>query len=304
VPIVRKWGHSWLELTMEKALAHNDLTETELRRLHRCFRHPSVIRFHKVLQKAGHPVETKALEALMKVCHQCQINDPCLVRFRFTLHDNYEFNYEIIVDIIYLDDNRPMLYVIDTATSFNAARFLKDITTRQVWEALRLCWIDVYQGPPDWIVTDTGTQFCSVAFKQQAREMAIFFKKVPIEAHNSIGKVEQYHGPLRRAYNILCAEDPSVSPESLLQIAVKAINDTAGPDGIVPTLLVFGVYSRVSETLPPVSALRQRALAIQKATEAVCKLYAACQVSEALAARNGPSTSNTIQLLLQSLIRV
>ncbi|KAI2634264.1 hypothetical protein GGS26DRAFT_553076 [Hypomontagnella submonticulosa] len=31
-------------------------------------------------------------------------------------------------------------------------------------------------------------------------------------------------------------------------MAVKAVNDTAGPDGLVPTLLVFGAYPRLVET--------------------------------------------------------
>jgi hypothetical protein len=30
-------------------------------------------------------------------------------------------------------------------------------------------------------------------------------------------------------------------------MAFKAINDTAGPDGLVPTLLVFGAYPRMAE---------------------------------------------------------
>jgi hypothetical protein len=42
VPVVRKWGHPWLQLSMEKTLAYNYLTEVELRRLHRRFGHPSV----------------------------------------------------------------------------------------------------------------------------------------------------------------------------------------------------------------------------------------------------------------------
>jgi len=87
-------------------------------------------------------------------------------------------------------------------------------------------------------------------------------------------------------------------------MAVKAINDTAGPDGIIPTLLVFGAYPRITEDSAPSATLRQRALAIQKATEAIRKLHAARQVSEALAARNGPATSNTTQLPPQSLVRV
>ncbi|XP_044714586.1 uncharacterized protein HRG_11872 [Hirsutella rhossiliensis] len=53
--------------------------------------------------------------------------------------------------------------------------------------------------------------------------------------------VERYHAPIRRAYEILKAELKTASAESLLQMAFKSVNDTAGPDGLVPTLLVFEV---------------------------------------------------------------
>ena len=36
--------------------------------------------------------------------------------------------------------------------------------------------------------------------------MAIEIKEVPVEAHNSVGKVERYHAPLRRAYDIIQEE--------------------------------------------------------------------------------------------------
>ncbi|MDB5910367.1 MAG: polyprotein [Massilia sp.] len=304
VPVTRKWGHAWLHVSKEKTLACNYLTEGELRRLHRRFGHPSVTRLHKVLQASGHPVEIKALEFLTKVCHQCQMNAQRPTRFKFTLRDDCEFNYELIIDIMYLDGNKPVLHVVDTATAFNAARFLKDITAKRVWETLRLCWIDVYQGPPDWIVTDAGTQFRSAEFRQHAREMGISIKEVPIEAHNSIGKVERYHAPLRRAYQIICAEAPSLGPDAALQMAVKATNDTAGPDGIVPTLLVFGAYPRMTEDSAPSPDIRQRAHAVHKATQELRRLHARRQVSDALAMRNGPDTSRTTHLPIHSLVRV
>ena len=134
--------------------------------------------------------------------------------------------------------------------------------------------------------------------------MAISLKEVPIEAHHSIRKVERYHALLRRAYKILRSEDSSASPEASLQMAIKAINDTAGPDGIIPTLLVFGAYPRITEDSAPSATLRQRALIIQKATEAIRKLHAMCQINKALTARNGPVTLNTTQLPPQSLVRV
>lgn len=70
--------------------------------------------------------------------------------------------------------------------------------------------------------------------------------------HHSIGKVEKSHGPLKRAWEILSAElSGFTSDEAILQMAMKAVNNTAGPDGLVPTLLVFGAYPRMTTESPP-----------------------------------------------------
>jgi hypothetical protein len=59
-------------------------------------------------------------------------------RFKFTLRDNYNFNFEIIIDVIYLN-GKPVLQIIDTATSFQAAKFFKDMSARNAWNTLRFC---------------------------------------------------------------------------------------------------------------------------------------------------------------------
>lgn len=132
---------------------------------------------------------------------------------------------------------------------------------------------DTYLGPPDFITTDAGRNFAK-DFKALAGGIGIHTKSVPVEAHNSIGMVERYHQPLRRAYSIFEVEFPHLSKEMKLQMAVKAVNDTAGPDGLVPTLLVL-----------------QRADTIKKAMEEVRKLRARMQVDHALSIRNGPDVS-------------
>jgi len=48
-------------------------------------------------------------------------------------------------------------------------------------------------------------------------------------------------------------------------MAVKAINNTAGPDGLVPTLLVYGAYLRIGKLDPPAPSVIDRAAVIQKA---------------------------------------
>jgi len=72
--------------------------------------------------------------------------------------------------------------------------------------------------------------------------MAIKVKEVPIKAHNSIKKVEQYYTPLRRVYKIISLELEDASKKLTLQIAVKAINNSTGLDRLVPILLVFSTY--------------------------------------------------------------
>ena len=57
-------------------------------------------------------------------------------------------------------------------------------------------------------------------------------------------------------------------------MAVKAINNTAGPNGLVPILLVYGAYLRISNLDPPTPSIIERAAIIQKAMAEIVKLRA------------------------------
>ena len=52
------------------------------------------------------------------------------------------------------------------------------------------------------MVHNAGKNFTSAEFRSMARTMAVTVKEVPVEAHNSVGLVERYHTPLRRAFEI------------------------------------------------------------------------------------------------------
>ena len=45
-------------------------------------------------------------------------------------------------------------------------------------------------------------------------------------------------------------------------MAVKAVNDTAGPNGLIPTLLVYGAYPRISNLDPSAPSITEQAIAI------------------------------------------
>ena len=50
-------------------------------------------------------------------------------RFKFTLKDDYKFNYIVIINVIYLD-GKPVLQIVDSSTLFQAAKFLKDMSAK------------------------------------------------------------------------------------------------------------------------------------------------------------------------------
>ena len=99
-----------------------------------------------------------------------------LGRFKFTLKDNYEFNYLVIINVIYLN-GKPVLQVINSATVFRAARFLKDISVCIVWDTLYTYQINIYLSPPDIVIYNTRKNFISTKFKQLINLMAIKIKK-------------------------------------------------------------------------------------------------------------------------------
>jgi hypothetical protein len=81
-------------------------------------------------------------------------------------------------------------------------------------------------------------------------------------------------------------------------MAVKAVNDLARPDGIVLTLLVFGLYLRMTKIDASSPTIVKRAEAIRAATKEVRRLHTKRQVSNALAIRNGLNTMAIVDLLL------
>lgn len=296
VPIVRRFGHPFL--MWGPMIAHQCyLTETELRTLHRRFGHPSALKLVHLLEKAGHDEHQnrQILEKIGKNCDKCQKHANAPMRFKFTLRDDVDFNHSIYIDIMYISGS-PLLHVVDEATRFQAAKWLRNMSSQHVWNVLRMCWIDVYLGPPDIINHDAGSNFTSQEFKDYSKSLNIKLKEAPVESAQTMSIVERYHKPLRRAFEIIKeeinADNTEFSKAMVLQMAVKAVNDTAGYDGIVPTLLVFGALPRLTEMDPPAPSVVKRAAAIKKAMEEVSKLRAKRQVAGALRTRNGPITED------------
>ena len=103
------------------------LSETELRRLHRRFGHLLTRRLIDLLNRTEEEFDPSIIKRITEFCHQCQVNSKSPGRFKFNIRDtDLEFNAEIIVDVMYLE-SKPVLHVVDSATAFQAARFLRNI---------------------------------------------------------------------------------------------------------------------------------------------------------------------------------
>ena len=57
-------------------------------------------------------------------------------------------------------------------------------------------------------------------------------------------------------------------------MAVKAVNNTTGPNRLVPTLLVYRAYLRIGKLDPPALSVTDRAAIIRKAIAKIVKLRA------------------------------
>jgi len=97
---------------------------------------------------------------------------------------------------------------------------------------------------------------------------------VPIKAHNLVGIVERYYSPLRYIYYIITKELLDISKDIALQMAFKVINDSVGPNGLIPTLLVFRAYPRIVKSNALNPTVIKQVVALKKAIEEVKKLRA------------------------------
>ena len=87
-------------------------------------------------------------------------------------------------------------------------------------------------------------------------------------------------------------------------MAIKAVNNTTGFNRLVPTLLVYKAYLRMSNLDPPAPSITEWAAAIQKVMAEIVKLWAKQTVSNTLHHRNGPNMTPVYNLPLNSKVLV
>ena len=87
-------------------------------------------------------------------------------------------------------------------------------------------------------------------------------------------------------------------------MAIKAINNTTSPNGLVPTLLVYRAYPKISNLDPPTPSIIEQAAVIQKAITEIVKLQAKQTINSTLHYHNGLNITSVHDLPFNSKVLI
>lgn len=157
------------------------------------------------------------------------------------------FNKTVRIDLMFIN-GEPVLHAVDAGTTFSSARFLSAENTETIWNTFLYAWVTMYVGIPEDMLADHGSAFTAKNWEDYCKAAGVNLRFTGTESHNSMGQGETYHSMLRRIYNKVSMTYPRLPKELRLAYSVKAMNDTAGPNGLVPSPLLFGVHPRMPDT--------------------------------------------------------
>lgn len=267
-------------------------TEKELRTIHRTFGHPSIKATTSLLKRAsGDELDTKtrkSIEAIASACNICQRNAGTPRRFKLTVGTSgLRFNHSVQIDTMFIR-SKAVLHMVDVATHFSAACFLRSQSSEDIWKAILANWIYSYAGPPDIFHVDQGSAYISKEMRSNMETYGVRIREAPIETPGSIGIVERYHGPLRAAFERIWDDmDGCLTEADCLRMAIFSVNSTIGPEGLCPTLLVFGLIPRPARKVPSHTQI-MRASAIEGGMQAAEKIQAKARIQFGLRHTGGP----------------
>ena len=92
-------------------------TETKLFRFNCYFKHLFIQHLQQVLEQSSYKVELYTLKYFNKYCKYYQKQKKSPDKFKFIIKNDIDFNYNIIVDILYIE-SKLKLHIIDKTTCF------------------------------------------------------------------------------------------------------------------------------------------------------------------------------------------
>jgi hypothetical protein len=117
--------------------------------------------------------------------------------------------------------------------------------------------------------------------------------------------MKRYHAELRRAYQMILKNlESAINKEIMLQMIVKAINDTIDSDELMLILLIFEAYFRMHVMNFSISSITQRAMITERVMIEIRKFRAERQIVDVLNTRNDSIITSIHDLFLNSDVLV
>lgn len=134
----------------------------------------------------------------------------------------------------------------------------------------------------------------AAAFRQSAEGCGVVIQASDREGHNALELGDRYHATLRLVYNAIRMEHTDFPSPLALRLAVKAINDTVGRNGLVPTLLVYGrlPYFPINCSIP---RQESRKTTVSKALSEAYLISSDCRINHALRTQIPPAARGTVK---------
>ena len=149
---------------------------------------------------------------------------------------------------------------------------------------------------------DQGPQFKSGRWEGRRHLAEIDLTLSGVEGNNAHGEGERYHSYLRLIFNKVQTDFQHLNEDYALQLAVKAVNDTAGPNGLVPTLVVFGILPRTLVVLIDLPQQKERIEVMRSACDEMAKAISQRRLSTALKSNTPAATSYDVSIGTKVLV--
>ena len=219
-------------------------------RMHKNLGHPANDRLARALQISGsRPAVVQAAQEIQ--CRVCAANAPPKHSRPATLKSMLDFNHRIYLDGVTWTNQKGKSYhfyhILDAGTNYHVAIAAPSKATEDLIQIMNQHWIS-WAGPPQELVTDSGTEMNSVQFEEFVQRFNIRHTTTAPEAHWQNGKVERHGGFLQSMLDKIDMEHPISDYEALqmsLNQATHAKNTLSIRHGYAPEIIVFGKQSRL-----------------------------------------------------------
>ena len=128
------------------------------------------------------------------------------------------------IDLMFIEQDIPVLVCIDYFTRKLDARILKNKETKTVMKEI----LNIFEtmGKPTQIITDNGKEFCSKDFEKYCSDNKIEIHRTSAGKHQGNGRVERLNRTIWQAIRKTLAEHPEIKLDDCIDQIVRKLNNT------------------------------------------------------------------------------